>query len=202
MGAYSPAPNIDEAMAERVMAEIITPTLKAMKAMGCPYKGVLYAGLMITADGPKLIEYNARFGDPETQVLMLRLKSDLVPALLASRDGMLKNFDLRWHSEPALTVVMAAKGYPGAYQRGSVIEGLDAARQVEGVEIFHAGTKAEGGKILANGGRVLNVSAIGTTVREAQARAYDAVSRIHWLDGFYRHDIGWRAVAREKEQEN
>jgi phosphoribosylamine--glycine ligase len=200
MGAYSPAPNIDDAMATRVMAEIITPTLKAMKAMGCPYKGVLYAGLMITAEGPKLIEYNARFGDPETQVLMLRLKSDLVPALLASRDGMLKNFDLRWHSEPALTVVMAAKGYPGAYQRGSVIEGLDAACDVEGVEIFHAGTKAEGGKILANGGRVLNVSAIGETVREAQARAYEAVSRIHWPDGFYRHDIGWRAVARESER--
>ena len=200
MGAYSPAPNIDEAMATRVMTEIITPTLRAMKAMGCPYKGVLYAGLMITAEGPKLIEYNARFGDPETQVLMLRLKSDLVPALLASRDGMLKNFDLRWSSEPALTVVMAAKGYPGAYQRGSMIEGLDAARDVEGAEIFHAGTKADGGKILANGGRVLDVSAVGETVRGAQARAYEAVSRIHWPDGFYRHDIGWRAVARENER--
>jgi phosphoribosylamine---glycine ligase len=198
MGAYSPAPNIDEAMAARVMREIIAPTLRAMKAMGCPYKGVLYAGLMITAAGPKLIEYNARFGDPETQVLMLRLKSDLVPALLASRDGMLKAFDLRWHDEPALTVVMAAKGYPGAYKRGSVIEGLDAAGEVEGVEIFHAGTKAEGGKIIANGGRVLNVSAIGKTVREAQARAYEAISRIHWPEGFYRHDIGWRAVEREK----
>ena len=200
MGAYSPAPNIDEAVATRVMTEIITPTLRAMKAMGCPYKGVLYAGLMITAEGPKLIEYNARFGDPETQVLMLRLKSDLVPALLASRDGMLKNFDLRWSGEPALTVVMAAKGYPGAYQRGSMIEGLDAARDVEGAEIFHAGTKADGEKILANGGRVLDVSAVGETVREAQTRAYEAVSRIHWPDGFYRHDIGWRAVARENER--
>jgi phosphoribosylamine--glycine ligase len=198
MGAYSPAPNIDEAMAARVMAEIVTPTLIAMNAMGCPYKGVLYAGLMITAEGPKLIEYNARFGDPETQVLMLRLKSDLVPALLASRDGMLKNFDLRWYDEPALTVVMAAKGYPGAYQRGTVIEGLDAAGEVEGVEIFHAGTKAEGDKTLAVGGRVLNVAAIGKTIRQAQARAYDAVARIHWPGGFYRHDIGWRAVAREK----
>jgi phosphoribosylamine---glycine ligase len=198
MGAYSPAPNIDGAMAERIMREIITPTLKAMRALGSPYKGVLYAGLMITAEGPKLIEYNVRFGDPETQVLMLRMKSDLVPALLASRDGMLKAFDLRWYNEPALTVVMAAKGYPGAYKRGSVIEGLDAAREVHGVEIFHAGTKAEGGKILANGGRVLNVSAIGATVREAQARAYEAVSRIHWPDGFCRHDIGWRAVEREK----
>jgi phosphoribosylamine--glycine ligase len=197
MGAYSPAPNIDDAMSARVMAEIITPTLRAMNAMGAPYKGVLYAGLMITADGPKLIEYNARFGDPETQVLMLRLMSDLVPALLASRDGQLKSFDLRWYPDPALTVVMAAKGYPGDYARGSVIEGLDDAAKVEGVEIFHAGTKADGNRILANGGRVLNVSAIGKTVREAQARAYQAISRIRWPEGFYRHDIGWRAIERE-----
>jgi phosphoribosylamine--glycine ligase len=197
MGAYSPAPNIDDAMSARVMAEIITPTLRAMNAMGAPYKGVLYAGLMITADGPKLIEYNARFGDPETQVLMLRLMSDLVPALLASRDGQLKSFDLRWYPDPALTVVMAAKGYPGDYARGSVIEGLDDAAKVEGVEIFHAGTKADGNRILANGGRVLNVSAIGKTVREAQARAYEAISRIRWPEGFYRHDIGWRAIERE-----
>jgi phosphoribosylamine--glycine ligase len=197
MGAYSPAPNIDDAMSVRVMKEIIQPTLRAMKAMGAPYKGVLYAGLMITRDGPKLIEYNARFGDPETQVLMLRLMSDLVPALLASRDGQLKSFDLRWYAEPALTVVMAANGYPGDYKRGTVIEGLDQAAKVEGVQIFHAGTKAEGGKILANGGRVLNVSAIGKTVREAQSRAYQAISFIHWPDGFCRHDIGWRAVERE-----
>jgi phosphoribosylamine---glycine ligase len=199
MGAYSPAPNVDAAMSARVMAEIITPTLRAMMALGAPYKGVLYAGLMITADGPKLIEYNARFGDPETQVLMLRLMSDLVPALLASRDGQLKSFDLRWYPDPALTVVMAAKGYPGDYARGSVIEGLDDAAKVEGVEIFHAGTKADGNRILANGGRVLNVSAIGKTVREAQARAYEAISRIRWPEGFYRHDIGWRAIEREKK---
>ncbi len=197
MGAYSPAPNIDATMSARVMKEIIEPTLRAMKAMGSPYKGVLYAGLMITREGPTLIEYNARFGDPETQVLMLRLMSDIVPALLASRDGMLKSFDLRWYDDPALTVVMAAKGYPGAYARGSVIEGLDAAGAVEGVEIFHAGTKAAGGKILANGGRVLDVSAIGKTVRQAQARAYEAISHIRWPEGFYRHDIGWRAVERE-----
>jgi len=197
MGAYSPAPNIDAAMSAQVMRQIIAPTLRAMQAMGAPYKGVLYAGLMITAEGPKLIEYNVRFGDPECQVLMLRLMSDLVPALLASRDGILKNFDLRWYAEPALTVVMAAKGYPGPYARGSLIEGLDDAAAVEGVEIFHAGTKAAGGKILANGGRVLNVCAIGKTVRQAQARAYEAVARIRWADGFYRHDIGWRAVERE-----
>jgi phosphoribosylamine--glycine ligase len=197
MGAYSPAPNIDAAMSGRIMNDIVTPTVRAMKAMGAPYKGVLYAGLMITAGRPKLIEYNARFGDPETQVLMPRLMSDLVPALLASRDGMLKSFDLRWYDTPALTVVMAAKGYPGHYARGTVIEGLDEAAAVEDVQIFHAGTKAEGGRILANGGRVLNVSATGKTVREAQARAYAAIARIRWPEGFYRRDIGWRAVERE-----
>jgi phosphoribosylamine---glycine ligase len=199
MGAYSPAPNVDEAMSARVMAEIVEPTLRAMKAMDAPYKGVLYTGLMITADGPKLIEYNVRFGDPECQVLMLRLMSDLVPALLASRDGMLKSFDLRWYPEAALTVVMAAKGYPGTYARGSVIEGLDDAAAVEGVEIFHAGTKEEGGKIVANGGRVLNVCAVGGTVRQARVRAYEAISRIRWPGGFCRHDIGWRAIARESK---
>jgi phosphoribosylamine--glycine ligase len=197
MGAYSPAPNIDDAMSARVMAEIVVPTLRAMAAMGAPYKGVLYAGLMITADGPKLIEYNVRFGDPECQVLMLRLMSDLVPALIASRDGMLKSFDLRWYRETALTVVMAAKGYPGAYEKGTGIEGLEQAATVEGVEIFHAGTIADGGRILANGGRVLDVCALGDTVRQAQARAYEAVGRIRWPEGFCRHDIGWRAVERE-----
>jgi len=197
MGAYSPASIMDDAMSARAMDEIVLPTLRAMKAMGAPYKGVLYAGLMITDAGPKLIEYNVRFGDPECQVLMLRLKSDLVPALLASCDGMLKSFDLRWQAQPALTVVMAAKGYPGAYAKGSVIEGLDEAAAVEGVEIFHAGTTAHNGKIVANGGRVLNVCALGSTVREARARAYAAVSRIRWPEGFCRHDIGWRAIERE-----
>jgi phosphoribosylamine---glycine ligase len=198
MGAYSPAPNIDAAMSARVMDDIVLPTLRAMKAMGAPYKGVLYAGLMVTREGPKLIEYNVRFGDPECQVLMLRLMSDLVPALLACRDGLLKSFDLRWYPEPALAVVMAAKGYPGRYGRGSVIGGLDEAATVEGVEIFHAGTKTEGGHIVANGGRVLNICALGKTVREAQGRAYDAIARIHWPEGFCRHDIGWRAIEREK----
>jgi phosphoribosylamine--glycine ligase len=197
MGAYSPAPIVNAAMSAQVMREIVLPTLAAMKAMGTPFKGVLYAGLMITAEGPKLIEYNVRFGDPECQVLMLRLMSDLVPALLASRDGVLKSLDLRWYREAALTVVMAARGYPGSYGKGSVIDGLDDAAAVEGVEIFHAGTKTEGGRILANGGRVLNVSALGGTVREARARAYEAISRIHWPQGFYRHDIGWRAVEGE-----
>jgi phosphoribosylamine---glycine ligase len=198
MGAYSPAPIIDAATSARVMAEIIQPTLRAMKAMGAPYKGVLYAGLMITPEGPMLIEYNVRFGDPECQVLMPRLMSDLVPALLASCDGVLKSLDLRWHPQSALTVVMAAKGYPGAYAKGSVIEGLAEAAAVEGVEIFHAGTKQDAGRILANGGRVLNVSALGKTVSEAQARAYAAIARIQWPEGYYRHDIGWRAIEREK----
>src|SRR5271169_4528005 len=198
MGAYSPAPIVDATMSDRVMAEIVLPTLRAMKAMGAPYKGVLYAGLMIGPDGPKLIEYNVRFGDPETQVLMPRLISDLVPALLASRDGVLKSFDLRWRPDAALTVVMAAKGYPGPYARGSVIAGLDEAAAVEGVDIFHAGTRQDGGRIVSDGGRVLDVTALGATVSEARTRAYEAVSRIRWPEGFYRHDIGWRAVEREK----
>ena len=197
MGAYSPAPVMTADMTKRTMSEIIEPTLRAMAAMGSPFKGVLFAGLMITKDGPKLIEYNVRFGDPETQVLMLRLMSDLVPALLASRDGVLKNFDLRWYDDAALTVVMAANGYPGDYAKGSVIEGLNDAAQVEGVEIFHAGTKAADGKILANGGRVLNVCGLGKTVAEAQNRAYQAVDLIRWSGGFCRRDIGRRAIERE-----
>src|SRR5689334_11986094 len=198
MGAYSPAPIMTEAMNKRVMDEIIYPTVRALARAGAPYKGVFFAGLMITKDGPKLIEYNVRFGDPECQVLMLRMMSDLVPALLAARDGQLKNFDLRWYPDAALTVVMAAKGYPGNYDKGSLIEGLGAAAQVGGVEIFHAGTKAEDAKILANGGRVLNICARGKTVREAQTRAYQAVDRITWPGGFCRRDIGWRAIEREK----
>jgi phosphoribosylamine---glycine ligase len=198
MGAYSPAPVMTPDVTARTMDEIIRPTLNAMKAMGCPYKGVLFAGLMITKDGPKLIEFNARFGDPETQVLMLRLMSDIVPALIASCDGQLRNFDLRWYPDAALTVVMAAKGYPGDYKRGTVIEGLDAAAEVEGVEIFHAGTKEADGKIMSNGGRVLNVSAMARTVSEAQRLAYQAVDRIKWPEGFCRRDIGWQAMKREQ----
>jgi phosphoribosylamine--glycine ligase len=197
MGAYSPALALTPALARRVMDEIVLPTVAAMKARQTPFRGVLYAGLMLTAAGPKLIEYNVRFGDPECQVLMLRLMSDLVPALLACCDGMLKNFDLRWFPDPALTVVMAAKGYPGDYARGSLIEGLADAAAVEGVQIFHAGTEAAGGRILANGGRVLNVAALGKSVGEAQARAYAAVDRIRWAEGFCRRDIGYLAVARE-----
>jgi phosphoribosylamine--glycine ligase len=197
MGAYSPAPVMTEEMSRRTLDEIVLPTIRAMKALGAPYKGVLYAGLMITAEGPKLIEYNVRFGDPECQVLMLRLMSDLLPALLATRDGVLMAFDLRWYTDVALTVVMAAKGYPGAYAKGSVISGLEEAEKIEGVEIFHAGTKADGNRILANGGRVLGVSALGETVTEARTRAYASIARIHWPEGFCRSDIGFRAIARE-----
>jgi phosphoribosylamine--glycine ligase len=198
MGAYSPAPVMTTEMCRRTMDEIIVPTLRAMREKGAPFKGVLFAGLMITEQGPKLIEYNVRFGDPECQVLMLRMMSDIVPALFAVCDGQLKHFDLRWFPDPALTVVMAAKGYPGNYAKGTRIEGLDDAAKVEGVEIFHAGTKEEGGRILAGGGRVLNVCASGKTVAEAQAHAYEAVDRIKWPEGFCRRDIGLRAVARER----
>ncbi|MGM4919817.1 phosphoribosylamine--glycine ligase [Tardiphaga sp. 813_E8_N1_3] len=199
MGAYSPAPVFTDAIRDRTMNEIILPTLRAMSAMGNPYKGVLFAGLMITDEGPKLIEYNARFGDPETQVLMVRLMSDLLPALIASCDGQLKNFDLRWFPDPALTVVMAAKGYPGDYEKGTRIAGLDRAEKIDGVEVFHAGTKASGDWILANGGRVLNVTASAKTVGEAQRRAYEAIGLINWPEGFCRRDIGWQAVARERK---
>ena len=198
MGAVSPAAVMTPALERRALDEIVLPTLSAMKAMGAPYKGVLYAGLMITGEGPKLIEYNVRFGDPECQVLMLRLMSDLVPALIAARDGMLKNFALRWFPEVALTVVMAAKGYPGDYAKGSVIGGLGEAEKIDGVEVFHAGTRKENGCILANGGRVLDVTAGGKTFAEARARAYAAVDKIVWPEGFCRRDIGARAVEREK----
>lgn len=152
---------------------------------------------MITRDGPQLIEYNVRFGDPETQVILLRMMSDILPALIASRDGQLKNFNLRWYDDAALTVVMAAKGYPGSYAKGTIIKGLDKAAQIDGVEIFHAGTRRDGDTIVANGGRVLNVCARGKTVAEAQRRAYEAVDRIDWPEGFCRRDIGWQAIARE-----
>jgi phosphoribosylamine---glycine ligase len=201
MGAYSPAPVMTEAMCARVMDEMIRPTLRALKEMGCPYKGVIFAGIMVTKDGPKLVEYNARFGDPEAQVLMLRMMSDIVPALIACADGQLKNFNLRWFDDAALTVIMATKGYPGDYGKGSVIGGLDEAAKVEGVEIFHAGTASKDGRIVANGGRVLNVCALGKNVTEAQARAYQALDRINWPEGFCRRDIGWQAVARERKSD-
>jgi phosphoribosylamine--glycine ligase len=196
MGAYSPAAIVTPEITERVMREIIEPTVATMAARGTPYVGVLYAGLMLTKDGPKLIEYNARFGDPECQVLMMRLKSDLLTALVATCDGVLDRFDLRWYDDVALTVVMAANGYPGTPQKGTEIKGLQRAAAVEGVEIFHAGTQREGERLLADGGRVLNVTARGRTVAEARQRAYEAIALIDWPGGFCRHDIGWRALQR------
>ncbi|MQA66189.1 MAG: phosphoribosylamine--glycine ligase [Alphaproteobacteria bacterium] len=194
MGAYSPAPIVTGAVAGRIMDEIIEPTLRAMKDMGCPYSGVLYAGLMITDSGPKLIEYNVRFGDPECQVLMARLKSDLLPGLIAAADGGLRHFDLRWHDDAALTVVMAARGYPGSYASGTEIRGIEKAEGIDGVTVFHAGTAMQDGRLVAAGGRVLNVTARAPTIREAQAKAYRAVDCIDWPGGFCRRDIGFRAV--------
>ncbi|MDA1089435.1 MAG: phosphoribosylamine--glycine ligase [Proteobacteria bacterium] len=194
MGAYSPAAIITEEMSARVMDEIINPTIKGAAADGRPYKGVLYAGLMVTKKGPHLIEYNVRFGDPECQAMMMRLKSDALEMLLACAEGRLDKIKLEWHKEAALTVVIAAEGYPGAYDKGSEIKGLDAAGKLKDVVVFHAGTVEDDGRILANGGRVLNVTALGKTVKAAQKRAYEAVDLIDWPEGFCRSDIGWRAV--------
>jgi len=198
MGAYSPTPFVTSEVHDQIMSRIVLPTVAGMKKRGMPFRGVLYAGVMLTEEGPKLFEYNVRFGDPECQVLMLRMMSDIVPAFLASCDGELKHFDLRWYAEPAITVVMAAKGYPGDYRKGTRIDGLDDAARIDGVEIFHAGTVAKDDAILANGGRVLNVCAMGKTVTEARDRAYQAVDRIKWPDGFCRRDIGSQAVEAEK----
>jgi len=194
MGAYSPAPIMTHALCARVMDEIVLPTVRAMKARGTPFKGVLYAGLMIEDGAPKLVEYNVRFGDPEAQVLMMRLQSDLLPALLAVAEGRLAGVALDWHDEPAMCVVMAAKGYPGAYDKGSEIRGLETAGADPRIEIFHAGTKRAGKRILADGGRVLGVTARGDSIAEAKALAYAAIDRIDWPQGFCRHDIGSRAA--------
>jgi phosphoribosylamine--glycine ligase len=194
MGAYSPAPVLTQALEQTAMEQFIKPTVAAMAAKGLPYVGVLYLGLMITKNGPRLVEYNARFGDPECQVLMPRLKSDLLVTLVAARDGKLS--PLEWRDDVALTVVMASKGYPGSYEKGHVITGLDAAAQMPGVTIFHAGTETRGSDIVAIGGRVLDVTAVGKDVAEARGRAYAAVDLIHWEGAFCRRDIGWRALNR------
>ncbi|MEM9146044.1 MAG: phosphoribosylamine--glycine ligase [Pseudomonadota bacterium] len=196
MGAYSPAPVMTAAMTQRAMAEIVRPAVAEMAHRGTPFVGVLYAGLMITAEGPKLIEFNVRFGDPEAQVLVLRLGSDLLEALQAAAEGRLAELTLDWRPEPAITVVMAARGYPGAYETGSEIRGLAEARAIEGVTVFHAGTAERDGAVRASGGRVLNVSATGTSLAEARARAYRAVDAIDWPEGIWRRDIAWRALER------
>ncbi|MCY4479612.1 MAG: phosphoribosylamine--glycine ligase [Rhodospirillales bacterium] len=194
MGAYSPAPAMTPALCEEARTVIVEPLVRGLAAEGGPYTGVFYAGLMLTADGPKLLEVNARFGDPECQVLMPRLKSDLLAALMAAHDGELRDFDLRWRDEAALCVVLATEGYPGAYRKGSVIRGIDAAEDLDDVTVFHAGTARTDTGIVAAGGRVLGVTALGAGVASAQSRAYEAVGRIDWPEGFCRRDIGWRAV--------
>ncbi|MCA3555431.1 phosphoribosylamine--glycine ligase [Aestuariivirga sp.] len=200
MGAYSPAPCMTPALCDEALERIVKPTIRALREMGHPYVGVLYAGLILTKDGPKLIEYNCRFGDPEAQVLMMRLKDDLVTLLLACCDGTLDKVSVRWLDDVALTVVMCARGYPGEVVKGAEIRGLEGASAMEGIEIFHAGTAEKDGRIVASGGRVLNVTARGATVREARDRAYAAVDRIDWPEGFCRRDIAWRALAREERQ--
>lgn len=196
MGAYSPAPVMTRAIYDETMARIVEPTVRGMAQRGTPYAGVLYAGLMLTEDGPKLVEYNARFGDPETQVMMMRMDSDIVPLLHAVATGTLAGQGVTWKDEFALTVIMATKGYPGDYGKGSEIRGVDGLDS-ETLTVFHAGTKRDGGRLLANGGRVLNVTALGASVKEAQERAYRGVDAIVWPEGFARRDIGWREIARE-----
>ena len=196
MGAYSPALAMTPAIYEQALAQIIEPTVRGLAARGTPYQGVLYAGLMLTADGPKLVEYNARFGDPETQVLVMRMQSDLLQLLLWTATGDLKGRDVSWIDSYALTVILATKGYPGPYSNGSEIrgaDGLDAAN----LHVFHAGTRRDGARLLANGGRVLNITALGADAQEAQQRAYRAVEQIDWPEGFCRRDIGWREIARK-----
>jgi len=197
MGAYSPAPVFTQKVYERTMREIIEPVVAEMKKRGAPYVGVLYAGLMIEDARPRLVEFNARFGDPECQILMRRMKSDLLPVLYKAATGALNDASVDWTDEAAALVVMAADGYPGSYRKGTEIKGVDAANALPGVVVFHAGTKIEDGKLVANGGRVLNVTALGKDIREAVARAYAGVEAIDWPGGFYRSDIGWRALERD-----
>ncbi|MCV6574805.1 MAG: phosphoribosylamine--glycine ligase [Cohaesibacter sp.] len=199
MGAYSPAPVMTKDLTEDVLNKIIQPTLDGMASRGAPFSGVLFLGLMITDKGPELIEYNVRFGDPECQTLMMRLESDLLELLLASARGELAGKSIKTSDDVVMNVVMAAKGYPGSYSKGTAIHGLAEAKALEGVKIFHAGTKMDGDQLVANGGRVLNICARGKSVTEAQARCYAAIEKLNWEDGFCRRDIGWRAIARENQ---
>jgi phosphoribosylamine--glycine ligase len=197
MGAYSPATIVTNATATRIMTTIIQPTINAMSSEGCPFKGILFAGLMIKDGEVKTLEFNVRFGDPECQVLMARLDSDIVEAIDAAVTGKLVDINLSWKEEAALVVVMATNGYPSTYQNGSEIKNLNEVNEIDGVTIFHAGTKAKNGKILANGGRVLGVTALGSDVKAAQKKAYSAVDSIDWKQGFCRRDIGWRDINRK-----
>ena len=194
MGTYAPAPVMTDAIRAQVMEKIIIPTIAAMKTEGMPFKGVLFAGLMITPSGAKLIEYNVRFGDPETQSLMMRLESDIIPLLMACAEGGIKKMQVHFKSQAALCVVMAANGYPESYEKNTVIKGLEKVDGMDNVKVFHAGTALQEGKIVAIGGRVLGVTVLASTVKEAQALAYQAVDAIDWKEGFCRRDIGFRAI--------
>ncbi len=194
MGAYSPAPVLTDTIAQKTMDEIVAPTMRVMAARGTPYRGVLYVGLMIEDGQPRLVEYNARFGDPECQVLMMRLGAQALDLMLAAAEGRLDKAQVNWADDHAITVVMAAKGYPGAYEKGSIIKGLDALPEDSRHMVFHAGTAGAGGRITAIGGRVLNVTARGDSLQEARDAAYEMVGRIDWPEGFSRADIGWRAL--------
>ncbi|PCH82040.1 MAG: phosphoribosylamine--glycine ligase [Hyphomicrobiales bacterium] len=197
MGAYSPAPVMTDELIKTTMESIIYPTLKGMTALGAPFKGVLYAGLMLTKNGPQLIEYNVRFGDPECQVMMKRLKGDMLDLMISCHEGDLETKSVNWSNDTAVSVVMAADGYPAKYNKGTVIRGVSAIDRNADACVFHAGTKMKNGQLLANGGRVLNVTALGKTVTEAQKTAYALIETIDWPGGFYRKDIAWRAIERE-----
>ena len=200
MGAYSPAPIMTEELKKKTIERIIKPTLEAMKKLGCPFTGILYAGLMITNEGPKLIEYNVRFGDPECQVILPRLKTDLLSLIVNCCRNKLSESIVEWNKNYALTIVMASEGYPGSYKKDQLITGIDSAEKNPNTTIFHAGTKKSGNSIMTNGGRVLSVTCFGKTVKEANLNAINAIKLIKWDNSYYRSDIGWRAIERENNE--
>lgn len=201
MGAYSPAPIMTNELKKETIERIIDPTLKAMKDLNCPYTGVLYAGLMITDEGPKLIEYNVRFGDPECQVILPRLKTDLLSLIINCCENKLNESFIEWDKRYALTIVMSAGGYPESYEIGKLITGINLAEEDPNITIFHAGTKKEGNSIFTNGGRVINITSFGNSVKEANLSAINAIKMIKWDNSYYRHDIGWRAIKRENNEQ-
>ncbi len=198
MGVYTPAPVITPDIFSEIMDGIIMPTIEGMAAEGRPYRGVLYAGLMIAKGSPMLLEFNVRFGDPETQPILIRMESDIIPIIEAVIEGNIDKIDIKWREESSVCVVMVSKGYPGSYQKGKGIEGLEDAERMEGVEIFHAGTRLNQGNLVTDGGRVLGVTALGIDIKEAIRKAYEAVSMIHWEGVYYRRDIGRKALLKTK----
>jgi len=194
MGAYSPAPIVSDAMMNQIIREVLVPTVDGMNRNDTPYKGVLYAGMMLTQGGPRVLEFNARFGDPETQPILMRMKSDLLEVLVAVCQGKLDEVTIRWDPRPAVCVVMASGGYPGNYQKGKVITGLDAAARLKDVMVFHAGTAEKDGQIVTAGGRVLGVTALGDTIAQAKAKAYEAVALISFEGAYCRKDIADKAI--------